>query len=278
MDKKRREAYINLIGQLLNSPSGEAEKILQTNQELVDEGLLEIMELCAQQLAENDDQDYQNAANFLHYLRSQLAELLEISEFSPSTNYSLAEYLKFLWEVLRTTSESKGDSKVVYSLLQQNLDKLDNNFADILRTVKFSGVEVDVAEYITISIGNFSNYIKEFPLGSKANNIEISIAGYEVMLKVFTDKSHRELWAMTQNNLGVAYFYRIRGDKTQNIEAAIAAYQQALLVHTQTDFPMNWAGTQNNLGNAYIYRIRGDKAQNIEAAIAACQQALLVHT
>ena len=44
MDKKRREAYINLIGQLLNSPSGEAKKILQTNQELVDEGLLEIMD------------------------------------------------------------------------------------------------------------------------------------------------------------------------------------------------------------------------------------------
>ena len=90
MDNKRKEAYINLIYELLNSPRGEVAKILQTNQELVDEGLLEIMELCAQQLAENDDQDYQNAANFLHYLRSQLAELLEISEFSPSTNYSLA--------------------------------------------------------------------------------------------------------------------------------------------------------------------------------------------
>ena len=91
MDNKRREAYINLIGQLLNSPSGEAEKILQTNQELVDEGLLEIMELCAQQLAENDDKNAQNPANFLRHLRSQLAELLEISEFPSSTHYSYAE-------------------------------------------------------------------------------------------------------------------------------------------------------------------------------------------
>ena len=57
MDNKRREAYINLIYELLNSPSGEKAKILQTNQELVDEGLLETMELCAQQLAENDDQN-----------------------------------------------------------------------------------------------------------------------------------------------------------------------------------------------------------------------------
>ncbi|MDE5070351.1 MAG: hypothetical protein O4806_00100, partial [Trichodesmium sp. St5_bin8] len=133
MDKKPREAYINLIDQLLTSPSGEAEKILETNQELVDEGLLEIMEFSAQQLAENDDENAQNAANFLRHLRSQLAELLEISEFSSSTHYSSAEYLNFLREVLRATAESKGDSKVVYPLLQQNLDKLDDNFADILR-------------------------------------------------------------------------------------------------------------------------------------------------
>ncbi|MDT9342100.1 hypothetical protein VV11_022875, partial [Trichodesmium erythraeum 21-75] len=74
MDKKRKEAYINLIQQLLNSPSGEVEKILEANQELVDEGLLEIMELYAQQLAENDDENAQNAANFLRHLRSQLVE------------------------------------------------------------------------------------------------------------------------------------------------------------------------------------------------------------
>ena len=188
MDNKRREAYINLIDQLLTSPNGEAEKILQTNQELVDEGLLEIMELRAQQLAENDGQDAQNAANFLRHLRSRLVELLETSE----------EYLNFLMEVLLATRQSKGGSKVVYPLLQQNLDKLDDNFADILRnwaTNKFSKVEADVAEGIALDIGDLSNCIQEFPLGSKANNMEISIAGYEVMLNVFTHKSHRENWA-----------------------------------------------------------------------------------
>ena len=145
MDNKRREAYVNLINQLLNSPNGEAEKILQTNQELVDEGLLETMELCAQQLAENDDKNAQNPANFLRHLRSRLVELLETSE----------EYLNFLMEVLLATRQSKGGSKVVYPLLQQNLDKLDENFADILRnwaTTKFSEVEANVAEDIALSL------------------------------------------------------------------------------------------------------------------------------
>jgi hypothetical protein len=114
------------------------------------------MELCAQKLAENDDQNAQNAANFLRHLRSRLVEILEISESSPSTHYSSAEYLNFLMEVLQATVGSNGDSKVVYPLLQQNLDKLDENFADILRnwaTAKFSEVEADVAEYIAIYIG-----------------------------------------------------------------------------------------------------------------------------
>ena len=194
----------------------------------------------------------------------------------------LHSQLDFLIQVLRVTGESNGESKIIYPLLQQNLDKLDNNFADILRnwtTAKFSEVEADVAEYIAIDILNFSRLIRQFTMGDKANNMEISIAGYEVMLKVFTSyKSHREIWATTQYNLGIAYIERIRGDKAQNLEAAIAAHQQALLVRTQTDFPMDWATTQHNLGNAYCDRIRGDKAQSIESAIAAYEKALLVFT
>ena len=57
----------------------------------------------------------------------------------------LHSQLDFLIQVLRVTAESNGDSKVVYPLLQQNLDKLDDNFADLLRnwaTATFSEVEV----------------------------------------------------------------------------------------------------------------------------------------
>ncbi|MDE5112762.1 MAG: tetratricopeptide repeat protein, partial [Trichodesmium sp. St15_bin1_1] len=190
--------------------------------------------------------------------------------------------LDFLVQVLRVTAESKGDSKVIYPFLQQNLDKLDDNFADILRnwaTAKFSEVEADVAESIALCLVQFSSIlIEQFPLGSKANNMEIGIAGYEVVLKIFTYKSHRKIGAMTQIGLGNAYRERIRGEKAENIEAAIAAYEKALLVYTQTDFPMEWAMTQISLGNAYSDRIRGDKAQNMESAIEAYEKALLVYT
>ncbi|MGD1701107.1 tetratricopeptide repeat protein [Dapis sp. BLCC M229] len=263
MDEQRIQAYLNLINTLLLNRESvqELNKILNNHQELIDSGFWQTMFQEAEKLASAGNQD---RAKFLLNIASQLA---------------YQDYTKFLMKVLRATVESKGDSKVVYPLLEQNLDKLDNIFADLLRnwaTTKFSEVEADRVENIAIDILKFSHLIAQFPVGNKANNMEISISGYEVVLKVFTYESHRKNWAGIQNNLGAVYRDRIRGDKAKNIEFAIALLQQALLVYTQTDFPIQWAMTQNNLGLAYWDRITGDKAQNLESAIAAFQNALLV--
>ena len=85
-------------------------------------------------------------------------------------------------------------------------------------------------------------------------------------------------WAMTQNNLGSAYYERIKGERAENIESAITFYQQALKVRTPQDLPIDWAATQNNLGLAYCNRIKGKRAENIESAITFYQQALKVRT
>ncbi|WP_287295700.1 hypothetical protein [Moorena sp. SIO2C4] len=41
-------------------------------------------------------------------------------------------------------------------------------------------------------------------------------------LEVSTRQAFPIDWAMTQNNLGNAYLYRITGDKSQNLEDAFA--------------------------------------------------------
>jgi hypothetical protein len=46
-----------------------------------------------------------------------------------------------------------------------------------------------------------------------------------------------ELWATTQNILGVVYRIRIAGDRAQYLEQAIVCYQNALQVLTQKAFP-----------------------------------------
>ncbi|MFG3817373.1 tetratricopeptide repeat protein, partial [Limnothrix redekei] len=71
-------------------------------------------------------------------------------------------------------------------------------------------------------------------------------------------------WAATQNNLGLAYNDRIRGERADNLERAITAYERALEVRTRDALPEDWAATQNNLGLAYNDRIRGERADNLE--------------
>jgi hypothetical protein len=64
---------------------------------------------------------------------------------------------------------------------------------------------------IVALIGNISISIKKFPLGNIADNQEIAIAGYAVVLQ--NCEVNTEMWAMTQNNLGNAYCERIKGIK-----------------------------------------------------------------
>ncbi|MDK2411126.1 tetratricopeptide repeat protein [Aphanizomenon sp. 202] len=190
-------------------------------------------------------------------------------------------YLQFLSKVLQATAESQGNPQVVYPLLAANTDKLNLTFVKLLQlwaTKTPEEAEPDAKQFLAGVIGEFSNLIQQFPLGNKANNMEIAITGYEIYSTVFTRQTSPESWAAVKNNLAAAYSNRIRGDKAENLENAIAACTQALEVYTRTDFPEQWATTQNNLGIAYGDRIRGDKAENLENAIAAYTQALEVRT
>ncbi|WP_148292061.1 tetratricopeptide repeat protein, partial [Planktothrix agardhii] len=271
MNEQRLNAYLTLINNLLTCPSGEESQILQDNQELLDQDFLQILLAISQQLQEAGRQA---EAEYLINLAEQLSAWLD------NTN-SPEDYYNFLMEVLEAVSDSNGNPQIVYPLFQQNLDKLDENLAYILTnwaTAQFKEVSLEEATYIAADIGNFANLIAEFPLGSRKNNLEISIAAYQATLEIRTRAAFPEDWAMIQNNLAVAYCYRIKGEKAENIEQAIAFYQAALEIYTREAFPEDWAQTQNNLAAAYCYRIKGEKAENIEQAIAFYQAALEIRT
>ena len=197
------------------------------------------------------------------------------------TEEVLGAYGQVLMEILRAISQSNGNAEVIYPLLVANTDKLDTIFAERLRhwvTNYFEEAETDEAESIAAVIFYFGNLIQQFPLGNKASNMEIAVASYETVLKVFTQQAFPQQWAATQNNLAIAYSYRILGDRAENIENAISLYQTILQVYTREAFPQDWATTQNNLANAYSDRIKGDRAENIENAISLYQAALQVYT
>ena len=287
MDEQRLQAYYQLIQQLLSCPNGEEAAILEANRELLDVGFLKLLKVGVAQMSTQEGQE--NRANRLLSLASQLSEeLLDIplngntpEPETPLNQANFDTYLQFLSEVLQATAESEGNPQVVYPLLAANIDKLNLTFAQLLQvwaTNTLKEAEPDAKQFFAEVIGNFSNLIQQFPLGNKADNMEIAITGYEIVSTVFTRETSPEQWATTQNNLGAAYSDRIKEDKADNLENAIAAYNKALEVRTRTDFPVDWAMTQNNLGAAYRGRIKGDKADNLENAIAAYNRALEVRT
>jgi CHAT domain-containing protein len=221
------------------------------------------------------------------------------------------EVVGFLRQVLWKSAESAGDTKVVYPLLEANLDKLDAQFPQVLRhlgeyiqsqveseqfakleqfaqlsqqlkTTDSAAVETEPSftEEIVMAVGMLalSSLMLEFSQGNRATNIEIAITGYEVLVPVLTRELCTKTWGEIQGHLGIAYSHRICGDRGSNLEKAIASYQNALEVLTPETFTETWADIQNNLAIAYSERIQGDRVQNLEQAIQCCETVLQICT
>ncbi|WP_242034853.1 hypothetical protein [Dolichospermum sp. FACHB-1091] len=190
MDEQRLQAYYQLIQQLLSCPNGEEAAILQANTELLDVGFLQAVVGVAETFTQQGEE---NTANWLLSLASQLSEELNIpltpAPETPLNEADIDTYLQFLLEVLQATAESEYSPQVVYPLLAANTDKLNLTFVKLLQiwaTNTLEEAEPDAKQFFAEVIGNFSNLIRQFPLGNKANNMEIAITGYDIVSSVYT--------------------------------------------------------------------------------------------
>lgn len=184
MNEQRQQAYFNLIQRLLYSRSGEEPQILQANRELLDADFLQMLDAVAEWLSHQGKED---AANWLRNLAVQLGEALGRS--SPTvanpSEQDLQAYWQFLMQVFQATADSRGDARVIYPLLAQNTAYLNQTLADVLWHWAITTLperQPKEAQYLAAVIVEFSNLIQEFPLGNKASNMEIAIAGYEGVL------------------------------------------------------------------------------------------------
>jgi tetratricopeptide (TPR) repeat protein len=273
-DGYRAEAYVELIDELLNCPSGEEVDLLNKNSDLLDTGFVIKMTQVAAMLA---DMGEQKASDFLNSLVPPVAQAVGLSL---SQNIR-EEYLEIIGEVLEATASSNGDDRIVYPILEANIDKLDKRFAQVLTKWAIdvlSRVDPHIAQQVASTIVKFSRLIQNFPLGNRLYNLEIAIAGYKIAAKVFDRKKMPERWAEAQNYLGNAYRSSFLEEQEDNLERAIRCYRQALKVYSLETHPEKWAETQNYLGNAFSDRHRGNKADNLEKAIKCYRYALKVYT
>lgn len=175
-------------------------------------------------------------------------------------------YLIFMSQIMPIIYDSDANPQVVYPLLEQNLDKLTDEFAQVLQDWAVENLPRTAsreAKYQAWSLHNLANLLMDFPRGNRASNIEIVIAGCESALLVYTKITSPTNWAAVQLSLGRAYRSRIRGNLSENVERAIAIYHKALEVYTKQAFPNEWGNVQNNLAVAYANKFSIEKEQAI---------------
>ena len=198
-----------------------------------------------------------------------------IATFKATITYQAQR--RFLGKILVAINNNEDYLQVVYPLLEENIDKINENLIKVLHDFSADTLTTNNSElsyYIALDIGNFCELIGSFPLGEPAINRELAITGNTVLLNtVFTPVRFLEEWAGANNNLGNAYRSRIRGNKTDNLEEAIGCFNRVLDKINRPEFPEMWARTKNNLGNSYFDRIMGYRTQNLEEAIFLWQEA-----
>ena len=129
MNEQRTQTYLNLINQLLSCNDGDEPRILQENQELLDEGLVQVMVAVAQQYGEAGRE---NEAQWLLNMAQQLAAALGLSgNETTATANTPQDYFNFLMKTLQKISEN-SNPQVIYPFWAQNLDKFDENLIEVL--------------------------------------------------------------------------------------------------------------------------------------------------
>lgn len=73
MDEQRQEAYLNLIDQLIECPTGQEPQVLDTQPDLLDSGLVLMLVRVATALAHQGNQE---TSGFLIHLARELSKVL----------------------------------------------------------------------------------------------------------------------------------------------------------------------------------------------------------
>jgi CHAT domain-containing protein len=279
MPEAEQQVYLELVQELLNCSQGQEQELLAMKPELVNEQLVETLLLVAERREQEGGDNVGWLRGFARDLAGRLGlELVGVEDEGEAEgeDYIQAD-LDFMYALIEA---ERQDSSQVEQLFAQNIQRLTPQLGAAIKRIMAQILEQqpENAEYHAARIENIFIRLSEFPLGNRAQNIEIAIAGYAAVLTARTEENNPEKWAQTQNNLACAYRGRIRGDRAENLEQSITCYQSALEIRTKADFPTYWAMTQYNLGIVYKERIRGDKAENLELSIACYQSALEIRT
>ncbi len=273
MDEQRMQDYLTLIEKLLACPLEQEAELLNAYPNLLDVGLLAIMEHVVINLEIQGDSN----AKWLRDFSVQLAEIIR-GEQTILQDLEVAH--QFLWETMQFIVFQQFNPQQIYPLWAQQKARFNTQLLEVFPNVITQFLQGEMKQRIFLAhvLGEFGNLIQRFPLGARRINLELSIVAYKKSLQVLTYETMPLEWSILMNNLGSSYYHRIEEDRADNIDRAIDCYEKSLKIRNQKDMPVEWAETLNNLALAYAERTRGDCLENIQAAIDCHEQALYIRT
>jgi len=273
-NEQRLQAYLSLIQELLDCPSGEENQILNQHLELLDGAFVQVCEQKAEQL-QSDGQE--NNAGFLRHLAQRVGAFLA----QQGTGGNQQEVLQQFWQqLLKAEMESGGNEVAVHQVMLQNMGLIVPNLGDtIVQSIPGLLAQFpDQAEGVAGLIQNTCNSIQQFPYGRYAEALEIAIRGYGVVLELRADNPEKR--AQTLNNLGVARRTQAEMgiNPAANLDRAITAYDEAAEILRRLKLEKDLSSTLTNLGVAHQTQAQMgiNPVANLEGAITAYHEAAAI--
>ncbi|MBD2458148.1 NYN domain-containing protein [Nostoc sp. FACHB-87] len=134
--------------------------------------------------------------------------------------------------LLRNLLKTLYQNQEINLILQQNLDKINNDFACLLKkwAIEQFNDRPDTAIKLAKIIFQFSNILQTFEQGNRDINLEIAITGYEVSLQVLTYDKFPNDWANIRQGLCEAYQERqqLLSNTVVNLQEEIDKHQSEL--------------------------------------------------
>jgi CHAT domain-containing protein len=256
MNSERQQAYLNLINQLLNSPSGDEAEILQTHPELLDDGLVEAMLEVADYLREkgklNNANWLKNFAGLLGKVEGdflavipQKAEADRLFE-QGNRQDDISQFREAFqsWEqaltIYREIEYREGEAASL-----GNLGAAFQSLGDYERAIEFHQRYLEISQEIgnwqgvAISLGGLGAAFQS--LGQFQTAIEFDQQSLEIKREI----GDRQGEANSLENLGIAYC------SLGQFQRAIEFQQQSLDISREIGYRQGEANSLGNLGNAY---------------------------
>jgi hypothetical protein len=178
VNEERMAAYMDLIQQLLACAEGEESGILAAHTELMDQEFTVVLGLLAQHKSqEADDEAAQYTGRWLLSLQQQIRNALGIEETANDNSNMEQSDLEFLQALIQAEAE---DSRLTQALFAQNIQRLTPNLGTAMSWL-IDRVAADQPEALATCVGIIEGIVIElsnFPLGNRAQNLEIVIMGY----------------------------------------------------------------------------------------------------